>query len=347
MRPPAAAPQRAGRQDQTARRAQPERQDQQGEADAEVPVDAARQPDLDDQPGQRQVELHLAEEGGDAVGAAGAGGLLDRHVQLLVEQTGADRREADDQGDELQVARATQHPYRFGAADPLVLTAGGGARERQVARPPQDGGDDAGAGEQEPAAGEQQVVRADRVDGDDHHRRRGHAAEARPAADEAEQSLRLAGVVNVVRQHPELADQEQAEDLPDQIEGHRRPGEADPERRPEPDQQRRDPRLGDRDHRLRRQAGRAARVELHHGPDQHAGDQQHPGQVAGAELADELRPRQRLDDVVGRHHQERVQEHQQQRSGFLPSDLHEGGQQPLDDRCAWHDSARPDHNSPW
>ena len=90
--PPRRRPERAGDQNQAARRAEADRQNQQGEPDAEMAVDAARQPDLNDQAGQRQVELHLAEERRDAVGAAAARRLLDRHVQLLVEQAGADRR---------------------------------------------------------------------------------------------------------------------------------------------------------------------------------------------------------------------------------------------------------------
>ena len=57
-----------------ARRAEADGQNQQGEPDAEMAVDAARQPDLNDQAGQRQVELHLAEERRDEVGAAGARG---------------------------------------------------------------------------------------------------------------------------------------------------------------------------------------------------------------------------------------------------------------------------------
>ena len=50
-------------------------------------------------------------------------------------------------------------------------------------------------------------------------RRPDGAAQAGAGADEAEQPLGLTGVVEVVGQRPELADEEHAQDLPEQVEG--------------------------------------------------------------------------------------------------------------------------------
>ena len=55
------------------------------------------------------------------------------------------------------------------------------------------------------------------------HRGPQGAAETGAAADEAEQTLRLARVEDVVRQRPELADQENAQDQAEEVEGDRDP----------------------------------------------------------------------------------------------------------------------------
>ena len=66
-------------------------------------MDPTREPDLNNETGDRQIQLHLAEKGRDAVRTSRPRRFLDRHVQLLVEQAGANRRKADDEGNELQV----------------------------------------------------------------------------------------------------------------------------------------------------------------------------------------------------------------------------------------------------
>ena len=55
-----------------------------------------------------------------------------------------------------------------------------------------------------------------------------------------------------------------------------------------------------------------------------AGDQRDVGDVVGAELRDELRPRDRLEDVVRRHRQERVGEHHDERDALGLADVDDG-----------------------
>ena len=100
-------PERAVEQDDRRGRAEADRQNEQREGQAERAVDAAGQADLDDEADDREVERHLREEGRDGVGAAASLSRLGRHVELLLDDGGADRREADHQRDDLQV-RATR-----------------------------------------------------------------------------------------------------------------------------------------------------------------------------------------------------------------------------------------------
>ena len=62
-----------------------------------------RDPDLDDECRCRQPEPDLREETADRIFLAGAFEYLGRHVQLLVDQHRADRTEADDDCDELNL----------------------------------------------------------------------------------------------------------------------------------------------------------------------------------------------------------------------------------------------------
>ena len=128
--------------------------------------------------------------------------------------------------------------------------------------------------------------------------------------------LRLPRVVDVVGERPELADEQDAEDQPEEVERHRDPVARRPEEEPEGDQQRRHPGQRQGDHPAAGQARDAHAVALHDDADQHAGRELDVGQVVGAQAGDELRPRDRLDDVVRRHRQERVGEHQE-RGGEL------------------------------
>ena len=175
--------------------AEADRQDHQREADAEVPLDFARQPHLDDEADHRRVELYRAEEARDRIGVAlrpstGCG----RHVELLLDDGGADGGKPDDQRDRLQVLAVLQQPQRLGAADAFVLAAGqrslnpGFSRAMIGTTSPRHSG-------HHRRADQQQVGRADRRRLK-RERRAGDAAEAGAAADEPEDALRLPRVVD-------------------------------------------------------------------------------------------------------------------------------------------------------
>ena len=170
-------------------------------------------------------------------------------------------------------------------------------------------------------ADQQQVVRAERSGGERQQRRSGDAAQARAGADETEQALGLPRVVDLVGQRPELADQEDAHDQPEEVEPGRHHPVAGLEQEPEPDQQPGHRALGDRDDPPRRDDPGGAAVALHDHADGDGGDQRDVGDVVGAELGDELRARDRLEDVVRRHRQERVGEHHDERDAFLLADV--------------------------
>ena len=63
--------------------------------------------------------MTCAEKRGDRVGLAARPWLRGRHVQLLLDDGGAERGERDDQRDDLQLPRRAQQLERLGAADAL------------------------------------------------------------------------------------------------------------------------------------------------------------------------------------------------------------------------------------
>ena len=227
MRARPGRPQRAVEQHDHRRGAQAHRQDQQREADAEHAVDAAGQPDLDDEADQRQVDGDLREECGDRIRVGGALRLGHRHVQLLLDDRRADRREGDHQRDDLQVPRRPQQPDRFAAADAFFLAGlrrvAGAGRLSRAARHEHH---DREADDHDRRAEQQHVLRADRLDQERRQRRAGRAAEAGAAADEAEDALGLPRIVDVVGERPELADQQDRQDLPRRCRTRPRPSPA-------------------------------------------------------------------------------------------------------------------------
>ena len=72
---------------------------------------------------------------------------------------------------------------------------------------------------------------------------------------------------------------------------------------------------------LRRDDPGSAAVALHDHADGEGRHQRDVGDVVGAELRDELRSRDRLEDVVRRHRQERVGEHHDERDALLLADV--------------------------
>jgi hypothetical protein len=252
--------------------------------------------------------------------------FLDSHVQLLLDHVGADRREADDERDHLEVLRLAQQGERIADADPGLLARRGDAGQLHVPPVLEDVEHDAHAHREQRRAHEQQVRRA-------HHLRElqqagAHdPAKARSAADEPEDAFGLPRVEDVVGERPELADEEDAEDQAEEVERRRHPPgprlEPDPEEHQDGDQAG----LGDRDGPAPRHLRDRRAVALHDEADRHPRHQRDVGQVVGAEIADELRPRDRLQDVPHRHGEERVREHQERDDDFLVAQFHDGPQQ--------------------
>ena len=125
-------------------RPQAHREDEEGEAHAQVPVDPARQGHLDEEADGREVERDLGQELGQVVRGGAPLERLRRHVQLLLDEAGADRGEGDHEGDDLQVAGLPQEPEGLLAPDALLLGGDGAAPPRRRL-PPDDQRDEPGA----------------------------------------------------------------------------------------------------------------------------------------------------------------------------------------------------------
>ena len=260
-------------------------------------------------------------------------GRLGRHVQLLIDDAGADRHQRDGERDHLQVLRLAQHAQRFAAAHALLfagalqtaLSSTDPARRVIATTRPR-------TTPSATALDEHELPAADFLGEERGDARSERAAGGRAAADESEEPLRGARVVNQVGQRPELADEQHAVDLAEQIERDVNPVLARGEHDPEDHQQADHPRLRDGDHPASRQQAAQPAVALHDDPDDEGGDEQDVGNVVGAERRDEARPRNRLHDVVRRHREERVAEHHERRDGFLAPQLDDRRQQSLQQR---------------
>ena len=320
---PGHRPERAGAQDDGGAGAEAERQEEQRETDADRPVDAADEGHLHDEPRDRQVGGDLGQERRDG-GAAPPAHLVGRHAELLVDDGRAGRRESDREGQDAQRARLGHETDRFLPPDPALVGIERGVVHVVSAEHQHH---DARAPREDQRTHQEELLQADRLDDGRGDGGADGAAEAGAAADEAEEPLRLPRVEDVVRQRPELADQQDAEDQAEEVEADRRPDRAGSEQRPERDEDHHDGGLRHRHHVLARDAADRVRVEVHDDADGDAGGEQHVGQVVGPEILDELRAGDRLDDVVGRHRQERVGEHQQGRCRLLAPDGRDGAQQ--------------------
>ena len=231
-------PQRADDQHQQAGGAEADRQDHQREADAQQAVDTAGEGHLDEEADERQVDGDLGEERGDAVGVRLALRLGGGHVELLLDDCGADGRKGDHHGDDLQVARPAEQGQRFAAADPFLLAGLGRVAGPGALVAADDAHDDQEADAEDRGADQQHRRRAELGHQRGGDRRAGGTAQAGAAADQPEQALGLPGIVDVVGQGPELADQQDAEDQPVEVEADRYPLGADlGEQHPEGDQQ--------------------------------------------------------------------------------------------------------------
>ncbi len=281
-------------------------------------MDPRSDPDLDHEGGQRQVETDLREEGADRVGLAAPLEHLGRHVELLIDQRRAERTERDDDGDELDLPRFAQQREGAREADAALLLG----RRRRGSRVPlalDNDRDDARAGDQRDGAAEQKCARCRCRGWRRGDRGAGHPAERDTAADEPEHPLGLARVVHAVGQRPELTDEQHAQQQAPQIEGDRHPFAAPLEQNPETHHDSGHADLCDRQRPAPWQCSDHARVGHHEDADDEARPENDPGDVHRAETGDQLRSRQRLNDVVRGHAEERIGEHQADaRRFFLP-----------------------------
>ena len=71
-------------------------------------MDPAREGDLDEEADGGEVQRHLGQELRQVVGRGAALEGLRRHVELLLDEAGADRGEGDHEGDDLEVAGLVQ-----------------------------------------------------------------------------------------------------------------------------------------------------------------------------------------------------------------------------------------------
>ena len=139
------------------------RQDQQGEADTEIAVDARRDPDLDDECSGGKVKPDLGEERADRIFLSGSPEDLGGHVQLLIDQRGTQRPESDHHGDQLDLLGFTHQGERALDADAaLLVDVGAGCCRRLF--PAKDDRDDDEAGEKGEGAHQEQRVGANLFD---------------------------------------------------------------------------------------------------------------------------------------------------------------------------------------
>ena len=111
-------------------------------------------------------------------------------------------------------SRFGEQTERLASADALLVDIAVAGQRRLTA---EDRIDDEDAQAEHRSADEQHVVAADLVDQHAQDRRAHGAAQARAAADEAEESLGLPRVVDLVGQRPELADEEQAKQQAERV----------------------------------------------------------------------------------------------------------------------------------
>jgi hypothetical protein len=147
------------------------------------------------------------------------------------------------------------------------------------------------------------------------------------SADETEDTFRLSRVVDLVRQRPELADEENSEEEPaEEKERRRDPDLSGLEQEPERHQKADDRHLGAGEHPELGHSPYRPAVVIHDEAHREPGEEKHVGDVVGAEVVDELGGRRGLDVVIRGHHQEGVDEHQDAGDRFALSEGHEGRQ---------------------
>ena len=265
-------------------------------------MEPRRQRHLDEEPGDRRIEDDVGEERRARILSGDR--FLDGHVELLLDDAGADGREADDERNHLEVRRCPEQLDRFERAHALVLVAGNLAVIGRRLLPRRDRPHDDEAHAEREGRDEEQVVRAEGLRVVSREARSDDTAQARAAADEPEQALGLARIEDHVRERPELANEEAAGQDAPEVEHDRHPLLAALEEQPEHEEQPHHHGLGGRKHPAARQEAHGAGVALDDEAHDESRDELDVGQVVGAKRIDELRSRGRLDDVVAGHRQE-------------------------------------------
>ena len=318
-------PEGAGEEDDGGADAEADRQQEEGDSDPGGPVNTADERNLNDEPCDRQVGRDLGQECRDAVAAAAQ--RFGRHVQLLLDDGGARRGATHRQGQHLQGARFGEQRDGLPTTDALLGCVELGLLTHSV--PAQQQQHDSGASGQRRGADQHELLGAHLLDDGRCHTGAQGAAETGAAADESEQTLRLARVEEIVRQCPELADQENAQDQAEEVERDRDPRCAGPQQRPEDDKQPDDGGLREGYHVLAGHAANGARIKMHDEADQDAREEQDVRQIVRAECGNELRTRDGLQNVVRRHREEGIGEHQERRRGFLVSNGRHGTEESM------------------
>ena len=328
-------PELPGEQDERRTRAEADREQEQCDGNAEGAMDATGEANLNEEASEREVDRDLREQFRDGI-AVGAGGL-GRHTELLVYDGGADGGEGNHPGQHPQMPRLRQEPEGLASTNTALIELLGLVLSVRQAHDLQDEDDADG---QRDRADEKKVVRADRLDS-----RRGdcgahRSTQAGAATDQTKESLRLPGVVDVVGQSPELAEEQDAEDLSEEIQRHRDPHRAGAKERPEEHEQSDEDRLRDRNHILAWDSASRTRVEVHQHADEDGGGEQDVRKIVGAELIDELRLGDRLQNVVRGHRQKRVSEHEEGNGSLTASGVGQTGDDPIPDGI--HEARYPD-----
>ena len=196
-----------------------------------------------------------------------------RHVQLLLDDPGPGGGEADDEGDDPEVPRRAEQGYRLATTHAALLDDEVGGCADRVAGA--DGPDDDDADDENGRRHEQEVVGSDLLDDGGRDLRTQGAAQARTGPDEPEEPLGLPGVIEIVGQRPELADEQDPQDQAGEVERHRGPHRAGPQEKREHDEQGDDAGLRDGNHKPAWESPDGAGVEVHQHADEDAGRQLH------------------------------------------------------------------------
>ena len=319
-------PELPGEQDERRTRAEADREHEQCDGNAEGSMDATGKANLNEEASEREVDRDLREQfrDGVAVGACALG----RHTELLVYDGGADGREGNDPGQHPQMPRLRQEPERLASTNTALIELLGRVVSMRQAHDLQDEDDADG---QRDRTDEKKIVRADRLDSRRGDSGANRSTQAGTATDQTKESLRLPGVVDVVGQSPELAEEQDAEDLSEEIQRHRDPHRAVAKERPEEHEQSDEDRLRDRNHILAWDSASRTRIEVHQHADEHGGGEQDVRKIVGAELIDELRLGNRLQDVVRGHREKRVSEHEERNCSLTASGVGQTGDDPIPD----------------